>query len=203
MCRFASIRIFSVFAFLIFANSILLYGQPDSIFRLPPGTRISLKLDAEINSKVSSVGDTFLATVTKPVRIRETVVVPVGTVIEGRVTSVERAAGGGQGGNLDVIFETMKISNETRRIEGGLVKPVPAESSSTFRLLSIIGGVAAGTALGAASKTSNGALIGAAIGAGAGTSLALLRKGKDVRIRKDAEFEIELKKEVVLPVLDY
>jgi len=46
-------------------------------------------------------------------------------------------------------------------------------------------------------------LIGAGIGGGVGTAVALLRKGKDVRIRKGEEFEIELRKEVMLPVLDY
>ena len=56
---------------------------------------------------------------------------------------------------------------------------------------------------GAVSKANNGALIGAGVGAGAGTAVALLRKGKDVRIRDGEEFEIVLKKEIVLPVLDY
>ena len=30
-----------------------------------------------------------------------------------------------------------------------------------------------------------------------------MRKGKDVRIRSGEEFDIELKRELVLPVLDY
>ena len=45
--------------------------------------------------------------------------------------------------------------------------------------------------------------LAAGIGAGAGTGAALLRKGKNVRIKSDEEFEIRLEKEVVLPVLDY
>jgi len=203
MCRFAAFKRFTVLSLLIFANSVFLFGQTDTIYRLPAGTRISLKLDVEISSRFSSVNDTFLATVTKPVKIREATVLPIGTVIEGRVSSVERAAGGGQGGSLDVMFETLKISNEIRRIEGMLVTPLPPSSSGAFKFLSVVGGVAVGAALGAASKTSSGTLIGAAVGAGAGTSIALLRKGKDVRIKKGEEFEIELKKEVLLPVLDY
>lgn len=203
MCRFAAVRKSTVLVILIFANSILLFAQPDSIYRLPAGTKISVKLDVEINSKIASVNDTFLTTVTKPVKIRETVMLPIGTVIEGRVTSVEHAATGNHAGKLEVIFETLRISNETRRIEGLLVKPIPPESSKTFSVLSLIGGAAIGAAIGAISNADNAALIGAGIGAGIGTSIALLRKGKDVRIRKGDEFEIELKKEVVLPVLDY
>ena len=202
MSRFAAIATFTVSSFLIFANSYALFGQPDSIYRLPAGTRIRLKLDAEINSKVSSVNDTFIATVAQPVMIRDTVVLPVGTTIEGRVSNVTQAATG-QGGTLDVVFETLKISNETRRIDGTMITQIMAESSRTFNVLSILGGLAVGAAIGGASNSSSGALIGAAVGAGAGTGIAFLRKGKDVRIRKGEEFEIELKKEVLLPVLDY
>jgi hypothetical protein len=68
---------------------------------------------------------------------------------------------------------------------------------------SIIGGTVIGAVFGAVTKSTNGALIGAGVGAGAGTAVAMLRKGKDVRIRKGEEFEIVLNKEVVLPVLDY
>lgn len=202
MVRFAAVTKLTVLLLLIFANSNALFGQLDSIYRLPAGTRIRLKLDAEINSKVSSVNDTFIATVAKPVLIRETVVLPVGTVIEGRVSNVTQAATG-QGGTLDVVFETLKISNETRRIDGTMITQIRAESSRAFNVLSILGGLAAGAAIGSAANSSSGALIGAAVGAGAGTGIAFLRKGKDVRIRKGEEFEIALKKEVVLPVLDY
>lgn len=201
MRRFATVTTLTVIPLLIFANSIM--GQPESIYRLPVGMRIRLTVDAEINSKVATVNDTFIAAVARPVSVRETVVLPVGTVIEGRVSRVSPASGGGRGGKLDVIFETLKISNETRRIEGVMVTPMRAESSGTVSFLSVLGGVAAGALLGAVSHTDNGVLIGAGIGAGAGTSIALLRKGKDVRIRKGEEFEIELKKEVTLPVLDY
>jgi len=203
MCRFAAVRKLSVLVILIFANSLLLFGQPDSIYRLPAGTRISVKLDVEVNSKIASVNDTFLATLTKPVKIRESVMLPIGTVVEGRVLAVERAGSAGQSGKLNVIFESLRISNETVRIEGLLVKPIPGETSKVFSVLSIIGGLAAGSVVGAATNGGKGALIGAAIGAGAGMSIALLKKGKDMRIRKSDEFEIELKKEVVLPVLDY
>ena len=203
MCRFAALRRLMVPVILIFANSILLFGQSDSIYRLPVGTRISLMLDVEINSKISSVNDTFLATVTKPVKIRESVMLPVGTVIEGRVLLVERAGAAAHSGKLEVFFDSLRISDQTLRIDGSLVKAIPSESSKVFTALSIIGGLAAGTAIGAATNGGTGALIGAAIGGGTGAGIAMLKKGKDVRIRKDDEFEIELKKEVVLPVLDY
>ncbi len=203
MHRFAGPAALTVLSILIFANSSPSFGQSDSIYRLPAGTRIRLELNAEVNSHISSVNDTFLATVAKPVIVRDAVVLPAGTLIEGRVSSVTRASMFGHSGKLDVVFETMKISNQMRHIDGVMVTQVRVPSSRTFNILSILFGTGAGTAIGAASNSGSGAVIGAGVGAGAGTAVAMLRKGKDVRLRKGEEFEIELKKEVVLPVLDY
>jgi hypothetical protein len=203
MHRFASLPKIALLSALIFANSILILAQPDSIYRLPVGTRIVLKLDVDLSSEVSSVDDTFLATIAKPVKVRDATVLPVGTTVEGRVAAVERASGGGQSGSLSIVFEKLKLPGEIRRIDGFMVTPPVERPSRTVTFLSVIGGIAAGAALGATTRSSNGALIGAALGAAAGTGAALLHKGKDVRIKKDHEFEIELKKEVLLPVADY
>ena len=203
MYRFAAVIQVTVLVFLIFANSTESAGQPDSIYRLPIGTRIALRLDAELNSGVASVNDTFIAVAAKPVSIRGTVVLPAGATIEGRVARVTRANVGGQNGSLDLTFETLKFADGMRSIEGVMTKPIRAESSRRFTFVSIFGGIAAGAAIGAASGSGRKGLIGAGLGGGAGISVALLRKGKNVRIRKDEEFEIELKKDVMLPVLDY
>lgn len=204
MHRFVGRKKLTVLSLLIFANSLVLTGQKtDSIYRLPAGTRIRLKLDAEINSKVASRNDTFLAVITQPVKVRDAIALPAGTVVEGRVSDVTHAASGGRDGKLDLVFETLKLSNTTRRLDGFMVTPVTSHSSKTFSVLSIFGGTAIGASAGAASGSSKGTLIGAGIGAAAGSVLALVRKGKEVRIKKGEEFEIELKSEVVLPVLDY
>lgn len=191
------------FLFLFFASLSSIKAQ-DSIYRLEPGTRIRVQMDNEISSEVASVNDTFTTVVAEPVKVRETVVLPVGTVIEGRITNVERAAGGGKGGSLSVRFETIRFENgEKREIEGVLMNDLKAASSQKTSILAVIGGVGLGALLGGVSKGGTGALIGAGIGAGAGTGVALARKGKNVRIKTDEKFEIRLTKEVTLPVLDY
>lgn len=201
--RRVTTKIFA-FLFLFFASFVTVYSQPDSIYRLPAGTKIRLQMDNEINSGVSGVNDTFTATIAEPLKVRETIVLPVGTVIEGRITKVERASTGGKGGSLSVKFETIRFENgEKREIEGILVNQLKAQSSQKANILTVIGGTALGTLLGAVSGTENGALIGAGIGAGAGTGVALARKGKNVRIKTDEKFEIELTKQVTLPVQDY
>ena len=195
---------FAAFTILIFANPSLMSAQGPSIYTLPAGTRIRLKMDVELSSHVASANDTFTATVAKPVRINDQVLLPAGAVVEGRVTGVERAGAAHKGGRLEVVFETLKVAQNAppRRIEGGLVNKFGNSSSQLGSILSIFGGAAAGALIGSLGGGS-GALLGAGAGAGAGTGIALLKKGKDVRIKKDQEFEIELKKDVVLPVMDY
>ena len=176
----------------------------NSIYQLESGTKIRLRMDTEINSKVSSPGDTFITKTSQPVIVRETIVVPVGTIIEGRVISAEPSSIAGQSGKMEIVFETMRFADgEKRDIQGELVDELKVESVQKGNILLIIGGAAVGAIFGGASQAENGALIGAAVGAGAGTSAALLRKGKNRRIKSDEEFEIELKKAVVLPVQGY
>lgn len=189
---------------LIFANFLFVSAQVDSIYRLPAGTRIKVRLETELNSKVSSVNDTFKAFVVRPVVNRETVVLPAGTEIEGRVTVVSRAKSGGKNGRLDIVFEWLRLSKDAKReIDGVLITKLRADSATGLNVLSLIGGTATGALIGGLAMSGKGALIGAGIGAGTGTGILLLRKGKEMRISKEEEFEIELKKEVVLPVLDY
>lgn len=187
---------------LLFSFSILTNAQ--SIYELETGTKISVRMDNEINSQVSSVNDTFTTVVTEPIIVRNAVVLPAGVIIEGRITKVNRADTGGKKGEMEVKFETLRFADgEKRNIEGVLVNDLEAKSSSKIGILSVIGGTAFGALIGAVSKADNGALIGAGVGAGVGTSVALLQKGKDVRIKSDEKFVIKLTKNVTLPVEDF
>lgn len=200
MSRFATVTTLTVIPLLIFANSIM--AQSESIYRLPAGTRILLTVDAEISSKVATVNDTFVAVLARPVMVRDAIALPVGTKIDGRVSGVLRATSGVQPGKLDLVFENLRISSNAIRIDGVISTRIGDRSSRKFTLLSIFSGIAVGAAVGGA-KSGRGAILGAGLGAGAGASVALLRAGKDARIRKGEEFEIELRREAVLPVLDY
>ena len=194
----------------VFALILLLFVSfsavkaQNSIYQLPSGTKIRLRMETEINSKVSGVNDTFITMIAQPVVVRDAMVLPVGTIIEGRVTRVERAAVGGQGGKLEIKLENMRFPNGAKRsIEGRLISPLKAESTQKTSILTVLGGTTVGALFGAASRKENGVLIGAGVGAGIGAGAAYFRKGRDVRIKTDEEFEIELEKELTVPVLDY
>lgn len=198
-----STKVFTLI-FLLFVISISAQPPDDSIYTLQAGTTIQVKMDNEINSKISSVNDTFTVTVSKPVVVRETEILPAGTVIEGRITNVKPASLGGADGSFEVTFETLRLANGAKRpIEAVLTNPEKPKSPTTRNVLSVIGGTALGALIGRAADKEKGALIGAGIGAGAGTSAALFRKGKEARIRTDEQIEIRLNRDVTLPVEDY
>jgi hypothetical protein len=189
---------------LIFAISQSVDAQRDSIYRMPAGTKIRLSMDAGISSKISSVNDTFTTTVAKPILIDDVVILPFGTVIEGRVTKVSSADIGGKHGSMEIRLETIRFTETVKRtIDGVLVNELKPSSRTTASILSIFGGTAAGAVIGAVTGNRRGALAGAGIGAGAGIAVAFLKKGNDVSIKTDEEFEIELKSEVTLPASDY
>lgn len=196
-----------VFAFfsLLFVFFMSAFAQSNSsIYQLQSGRRIRVQMDNEINSKAASENDTFTVRISEPLKVNDSVVLIAGTVIEGRITKVRHASLGGKNGSLQVSFETLLLQNgEKRSIKGVLVNMPIADSKYTAKVLTIGGGTAIGGIIGAVSRAENGALVGAAIGAGAGSGIAFLRKGKDVKIATDEEFEIELTRNVSLPVRDY
>jgi hypothetical protein len=162
----------------VFASSILFFvivsplaAQTDSIYRLPAGTRFRVRMDSEISSKFSSPNDTFIARLATPLVVRDVVMIPAGTLVEGRVLSSSRAAFGGRNGRIEFRMETLKFSDAlTRPIEGVPIKPFVEKRSKTFWQWA---------------------------------GIAFLRKGREAKLKEDDVFDIELKKEVVLPVRDY
>lgn len=199
-------KVFAITFFSIFVINIPMAAQirdkTDSIYRLPAGTHIRVRMDGEISSRFSSVNDTFMTRVAVPVTVRNVAVIPEGTQIEGRVMAVSPADFGGRNGQIAIRMETLRFSDEVfRSIEGLPVSPFRAKRPNRF--WPIVGGSVLGSAVGLATGSARGALIGAGLGGGLGAGAAYLRKGNEVGVKEDDVFEIELKKEVVLPVLDY
>lgn len=200
--RLLTTKVFAI-NFLIFALALVTTAQT-SIFELPAGTRISVRMENEINSRVSSPGDTFTTVVAESVSVRETIVLAKGTIIEGRVVSASRASAGGRPGTVEIVLETIRFAGgERRAIEAIPVNALRGASSKKTAILSVIGATIGGAVIGGATKSGVGAVVGAGIGAGAGTGTAIALKGKDVAIRNDEIFSVKLLKPVTLPAFDY
>ncbi|MCX6550372.1 MAG: hypothetical protein NTY02_05080 [Acidobacteria bacterium] len=149
-------------------------------FTLPAGTRLEVRLNSPVGSESSHAGDPVEATLTTPVIVDGTEVLPAGSVVRGRVEAA-RSSGKVKGrGDLTLRFDSVSVAGSEER------DPIAARASflapsGKKRDIAMIGIPAAGGALiGALIGGGKGAAIGAGIGGGAGTGVALSTRGPQV-----------------------
>ena len=174
---------------------------------LPPPS--SLEVVTHLDSKTARPGDLFRARVRVPVvDERSQTLVPAGSLIEGRVESVERAKYRRRSGIIEVSFSQLLIGNERYPLNAALAPNVEddrlrvdeegnlrGETSSKKRTVAFIGGGAgAGALIGAFTA---GAILGAGVGAGVGVLATFLAKGKEATVAPGTEIGIELKPEIL------
>ncbi|HEY0379542.1 MAG TPA: hypothetical protein VGC87_21670 [Pyrinomonadaceae bacterium] len=175
-------------------------------------TVIRVRMNEEINSGNARVGDRFSTTVTEPVYAGGgTEVVPVGSRVWGRVSSV-RKAGRRTPGNISVSFYQVELPNGmSRSINGSLTSlqadDVNADNEGTVRgkgnrkrdAIFIGGGATTGAIIGAIAGGGKGAAIGAILGGGLGTGARVYEKEKEAQVKSGSEFGVILNQSVSLP----
>lgn len=188
-------------------------ARPAAGQTVPSGTKIRARMESNLSSKVSQVGDQFTAKTLDPVySSRGAVVIPQGSEIVGRVDRVQKAVKGGRPGEIDVSFRQIVLPNGTKRtINGSLTDlredDAKSDNEGTARgdrmkhrkIIFIGGGGAGGAVLGAAIGGGKGALIGGLIGAGAGYLGQRLTKGEEAEVKSGDEFGVYLNQSVTLP----
>ncbi|MBV9209853.1 MAG: hypothetical protein JOZ52_04455 [Acidobacteria bacterium] len=179
-------------------------------YTVPANTVIRVRMNDNLSSKNARVGDTFTTTVVDPVYAGGIEVVPAGSIVNGRVTMVKRAARKSKAGELMVDFTSIRTPRATSYpINGSLSsldENVNADNeggvkgrSAKKRNIGFIGGGAAGGALiGAIAGGGSGAAIGAGVGAGLGVAGALLSKGKEAEVKPGMEFGVILNRSVAM-----
>jgi hypothetical protein len=182
-------------------------------FNVPANTVIRVRIDTELNSKTARTGDRFSATVTEPVYGGGSGVdvIPVGSKVWGRVTTVRRA-GRRTPGNIAVSFYQVELpSRVTHAINGSLSSlqadnvnsdnegTVSGRSNRKRDAVFIGGGAATGALIGAIAGGGKGAAIGAILGGGLGTGARVYENEKDAEVKSGTEFGVILNRAVSLP----
>lgn len=184
-----------------------------NLYTVPRGERIRVRMNETLSSKTARAGDTFTTNVTEPVYSNNgVVVIPVGSTIVGRVSSVKQAKKGGDPGSIDVNFTEVKLPNGTRRsINASLTdlntKKAKSDNEGTAsgddrkndKLIFIGGGAAGGAILGGAIGGGKGALIGGILGAVGGLAGERLTKGEDAEVKSGTEFGVYLNQSASFP----
>ncbi|MFY9556269.1 MAG: hypothetical protein WAV20_19465 [Blastocatellia bacterium] len=182
------------------ANAAIV-GPVFATYTLPQNQYFRLRMNQTVNSGTSRVGDRFQATVVTPVYANGIEVVPAGSIVEGRVTSVAPARTRGREGQLGLQFDAVVVPDGTRhQLDGALTElqdaragkvdsenEVSGNSSEKRNITYIGGGTVGGAVLGGAIGGGKGAGIGAIIGAGAGVAGVMLTKGNEAELRSGTE----------------
>lgn len=182
------------------ANASLV-GPVYATYTLPRNQYFRLRMNQTLNSRVARVGDRFQTTVVTPVYASGVEVVPAGSVVEGRVTSVSPARTRGREGQIGLQFDAVVLPDGTKvGLDGSLTElqdaragtvdaenEVSGNSSEKRNIGYIGGGTVGGAVLGGAIGGGKGAGIGAIIGAGAGVAGVMLQKGNEAELRSGTE----------------
>jgi hypothetical protein len=181
-------------------------------YQVSAGQLIRVRLNQNITSETARIGDQFTTTVQVPVYASGIEVIPAGSEITGRVTSVQRASRKSKAGTMGVHFVSLRLpTGIARAINGDLTdvtsKNVSADnegevsgrSAMKRNVVFIGGGAATGALIGAIAGGGKGAGIGAGVGAGLGVAGAYFSKGHEAVVNSGTEFGVVLNQTVSLP----
>ncbi|HEX9563649.1 MAG TPA: hypothetical protein VF981_06750 [Gemmatimonadaceae bacterium] len=154
-------------------------ATPADARTLPSGTALDVRLDKEIGTKVSRVGDTFSATVQNAVVAGNgETAVPAGSVIYGKVTGLDNSDHAGEQAAIRVDFDRIVVNGASHQLHARVVatnlQTRGADTrDETLRKAGV--GAVAGAVLGAVLSGGDldKILLGGALGAATGTVISL------------------------------
>ena len=161
------------------------------------GTTFAVRLDQELSTKNSAVGDLFTVTTLAPLMDGGKVVVPAGTKIRGEVTVAQASGSSGQTAELRVRFDDLTVEGQTYPVSLTITEAAnvvtKGRDDTKDKALKIGGGAAAGALVGQLiGKNTTATLIGAAVGAAAGTGLQMTQEDVDAFIPEGSEMTVRL-----------
>ena len=196
--------------------------------RVPAGTILKLKMETPVNSYNTTLGDTFRANLVEDISIGTKVIIPAGTLVRGRAGEVKKNSYLSRGGKLNLSFEnivtpmgkpiplTVKINNAKYldntgilSAGGGYLNAVgkSIDLGSTFMVSSTERGIEIGKSFFRGYPVFVTAPLGTAVGlAGAGgilavqSTVALFKKGDNVKINPGDVIEVILKEPLDVPL---
>lgn len=152
--------------------------QPTTL-EIPRDTRIRVRLDQDLGSKISQPGESFGATVADDVVVNGQVAIPRGSHAVGTVIDA-KALGHFKGGALlELRLERIKVNGGSYAVATSTMERV--EKGKGMRTAKFAGGGGAfGALIGGLAGGGKGALVGALAGAGAGAAGSAMTGNKEI-----------------------
>jgi len=166
---------------------------------IPAGTPISIRTTTAISTKTANSGETFAASLTRPITIDGEVLARSGAEVSGIV--VQSDPGGRVKGkaSISVALRSIRGTHGPIRVE---TSSHEALAPSSMKKDVVRGGImtGVGAAIGAIAGGGSGAAIGAGVGAGAGVGTALATKGAPAQIPAESVLTLRTKAPVTITV---
>ncbi len=176
---------------------------PATSSSLPVGTTMQVRLNNELGTESSKVGDEFTATVLNDVRASDgSIAVPSGSTVHGKVTAVDDSDDATDAAVIKLDFDEITIRNQDHpfeaRIEATKLEQQGDTRDETLRKAGV--GAAAGAVLGAVLGDADlkNILVGAAVGAAAGTAVSLGAGDVEGKLPVGTVFTIQATEQVSL-----
>jgi hypothetical protein len=195
----------------------LLVGQSSPVLKaaeIPKGTHVLLRMVNSVTTRTARAGDQIYLRTASPIGVSDRIVVPVGSYVQGVVTSVERGGRVSGRAELSLRLDTLTLpAGRTFRLSGGMqsvdaqgssqraeqegaIRQGPERGRDAARILITAG---SGAALGAVvDRTVRGAGIGAGAGGAVGLATVLLTRGRDVELRPGATLDVVLDRSLTI-----
>ena len=171
---------------------------------LPSGATLDVRLDQQLGTESSRVGDNFSATVaTAAMASNGSTVVPAGAKVWGHVSGVKSASNATEQAAIVLDFDSLTFSGNRYPFDANvtatnLEQRGGASTSETVKSAAI--GAAAGAVLGAilSGADKDKILLGAGIGAAAGTAISLGKGGTNGVLPTGSHMTIQTTQSVAL-----
>ena len=153
---------------------------PPAVVTLPAGSRIRVRLDSDLGSKISQPGDSFSATVADDVMSSDgQVIIPRGSRAEGTVIDAKPLGRFKGGALLAVQLDRVHTQWGSYPVRSSTIDKVEKGKVKRSALM-IGGGAGLGALIGGLTGGGKGALIGGLVGGGAGTAGSAFTGNKQI-----------------------
>ncbi len=159
---------------------------------------LPVRIGESLSAMRNEIGDTFFATLEKPLVIDGFIICERGSRVEGRVVEAVRGGRGRSESHLGVELVRLSTSDGQRvRIHTEAYEK-DAASSTRDDLTRIGAGAAIGAAIGAIAGGGKGAAIGAGAGAAAGAGTVLIMNGRPAEIPVETRASFRVRDSVTI-----
>jgi hypothetical protein len=162
---------------------------------LAGGVQIPVRLQTPLDSSQNKSGDAFSAVLDKDIVVDGDVVAPRGSVLEGKVSHIERSGRLEGRAAMSLQLTSMRVGDKAYPLQTEILA-LQAESTKKSDAKKVGIGAGLGAVIGAIAGGGKGAAIGAAVGAGAGGATVVATRGKELKFDVEQKFSFVLRDNV-------